>query len=348
MTGSFREQYSLLREYAQELINQNPGTTVRIDVQQELNLESLIRTFRRVYECLGSLKQGQILTADEVDANNMIYPVAYAIVEAESKASWFWFLNLLGEDLGRAKCDLLLNNICEVFNRQLVDGKDQPIITCLEYIREYLVKRIVVVQKVIAKTIVPLTPSVTTFFDSIKKAIEYIVKWNGGYLYQVTGPYRDQCVVNTDIRVCSCRKWELTGIPCKHVVDTIYNMSKNSIGVGIPEQWVHAAYKLETWAHVYSLKVNPFGRPPEKRKKSHDEIASESCLSGKLSMKGNQVGGSSQAGARNVSGQAYARQDAGTRNVSNQAASARNASSQSGGSSQPSATQSTSIGERNA
>ncbi|GKD83677.1 hypothetical protein Tco_1350516, partial [Tanacetum coccineum] len=32
MTGSFREQYSLLREYAQELINQNPGTTVRIDV----------------------------------------------------------------------------------------------------------------------------------------------------------------------------------------------------------------------------------------------------------------------------------------------------------------------------
>ncbi|GKF16523.1 hypothetical protein Tco_0061441, partial [Tanacetum coccineum] len=32
MTGSFREHYSLLREHAQELINQNPGTTVRIDV----------------------------------------------------------------------------------------------------------------------------------------------------------------------------------------------------------------------------------------------------------------------------------------------------------------------------
>ncbi|GJS56913.1 mutator type transposase [Tanacetum coccineum] len=109
MTGSYREQYSLLREYAQELINQNPGTTVRIDVQQEPNPESLTRTFRRVYVCLGALKQGfracgreilgldgcfmsgpwpgQILTAVEVDANNEIYPVAYAIVEAESKAS---------------------------------------------------------------------------------------------------------------------------------------------------------------------------------------------------------------------------------------------------------------------
>nr|GEZ51847.1 hypothetical protein [Tanacetum cinerariifolium] len=55
MTGSYREQYSLLREYAQELINQNPDTTVRIDVQQEPNPESLTRTFRRVYVCLGAL-----------------------------------------------------------------------------------------------------------------------------------------------------------------------------------------------------------------------------------------------------------------------------------------------------
>nr|GEW26503.1 transposase, mutator type [Tanacetum cinerariifolium] len=101
--------YSLLREYAQELINQNPGTTIRTDVQQEPNPDSPTRTFRRVYVCLGSLKQGfkacgreilgldgcfmsgpwpgQILIAVGVDANNEIYPVAYAIVEAESKAS---------------------------------------------------------------------------------------------------------------------------------------------------------------------------------------------------------------------------------------------------------------------
>ncbi|GJX68806.1 mutator type transposase [Tanacetum coccineum] len=467
-------KYSLLKEYAQELINQNPGTTVRIDVQQEPNPESLTRTFKRVYVCLGALKQGfracgreilgldgcfmsgpwpgQILTTVEVDANNGIYPVAYAIVEAESKASWCWFLNLLGEDLGieanfnytyisdrqkgliqatasvfpsaehrycvrhihenmksqfkggvykemlwnaakatsegefkkkmgelksfnsdaydwlmkisleqwsrayfsgRAKCDILINNICEVFNRQLVDGRDQPIITCLEYIREYLMKRIVVVQKVIAKTVGPLTPSVTKMFDAIKK------------------------------RLLSTMKWELTGIPCKHVVAAIYNMSENSVGVGIPEQWVHAAYRLETWAHVYSFKVNPcngrdmwpvvesrtviipplykppIGRPPKKRKKSNDEIASQSASSGKLSRKGKSVscgkcgnvghnrkgcrgqgGGSSQAGATNVSGQAagarmVSGQAAGAKKVSGQAADARKASSQ------PSAAQST-------
>ncbi|GKE48909.1 mutator type transposase, partial [Tanacetum coccineum] len=132
----------------------------------------------------------------------------------------------------RAKCDLLLNNICEVFNRQLVDGRDQPIITCLEYIKEYLIKRIVVVQKVIAKIVGPLTPCVIALFDAIKKAA-------------------------TDL------KWELSGIPCKHVVAAIYNMSENGIGV--------------------------VGRPPKKRKKSLDKIKSQSCSSSKISRKGRSV-----------------------------------------------------------
>ncbi|GKB45574.1 mutator type transposase [Tanacetum coccineum] len=178
--------------------------TGRLIYKKEPYPDSPTRTFRRVYVCLGSPKQGfraygieilgldgcfmpdpwtsQILTSVGVDPNNRIYPVAYAIVEVESKASWCWFLNLLGEDLGtvlarattvvefnkktgRAKCDLLLNNIYEVFNKQLVDGRDQPIITCLKYILEYLMKMIVVVHKVIAKTVRPLTPYVTALFD---------------------------------------------------------------------------------------------------------------------------------------------------------------------------------------
>ena len=71
--------------------------------------------------------------------------------------------------VGRANCDMLLNNICEVFNRQLVDGRDVPIITCLEFVREYLMKRIVNVQKVIDKSKGPLTPSATVLFNAIKE-----------------------------------------------------------------------------------------------------------------------------------------------------------------------------------
>ncbi|GJU12596.1 mutator type transposase [Tanacetum coccineum] len=267
----------MLREYAQELINQNPGTTVRIDIQQEPNPESMTITFRRVYVCLGALKQGfracgreilgldgcfmsgpwpgQILIAVGVDANNGIYPVAYAIVEAvgvdanngiypvayaivetekdlgieanfnytfifdrqrgliqaiasvfpsaehrycvrhvhENMKSQFkggiykemlWnaakatsvgeFNKKIAElkSFNFAAYDRLMKISAEQWSRayfQLVDGRDQPTITCLEYIIEYLMKRIVVIQKVIAKSIGPLTLSVTKLFDAIKK-----------------------------------------------------------------------------------------------------------------------------------------------------------------------------------
>ena len=65
---------------------------------------------------------------------------------------------------GRAHCDLVINNICEVFNRQLLDARDSPIISALEYTREYLMKRIVIVQNVIEKNEGPLTPAVTKLF----------------------------------------------------------------------------------------------------------------------------------------------------------------------------------------
>ncbi|GJY54050.1 hypothetical protein Tco_0445714 [Tanacetum coccineum] len=39
---------------------------------------------------------------------------------------------------GKENRDLLINNICEVFNRQLLEARDSPVITALEYVREYL------------------------------------------------------------------------------------------------------------------------------------------------------------------------------------------------------------------
>ncbi|GKD13620.1 hypothetical protein Tco_1198027 [Tanacetum coccineum] len=158
MTGSFREQYTLFKEYAQELINQNLGTTVRIDdlsvAYVIVEAESKRYRVRHIHENMKSQFKGGVY-------KEMLWNVAKATSE------------------GRAKCDLLINNICEAFNRQLVDGRDQLIITCLEYIIEYLMKMIVVVQKVIANTVGPLTPSVIKMFDDIKKkATKYNVQWN--------------------------------------------------------------------------------------------------------------------------------------------------------------------------
>ena len=50
-----------------------------------------------------------------------------------------------------------------------MDGRDKPIITCLEFIRAYLMRRIVNVQKVISKCDGPLTPNAERLFKVIVK-----------------------------------------------------------------------------------------------------------------------------------------------------------------------------------
>ncbi|XP_021985456.2 uncharacterized protein LOC110881541 [Helianthus annuus] len=103
----------------------------------------------------------------------------------------------------------------------------------------------------------PLTPHATEVFDEIKKqAAEMSVLMVDSDKYQVTGP-RSQCVVNVKHKACACRKWDLTGMPCKHAVAAIWDMSRNSIDVGIPEEWVSDVYWLSTWKKVYDNVIEP-------------------------------------------------------------------------------------------
>nr|GEX53038.1 hypothetical protein [Tanacetum cinerariifolium] len=109
--------YALLWDYCEALKKANPNTTVKIDVYRAHNPQENVRRFKRIYVCLGDLKEGfrasrrqllgldrafmkenypgQLLTAVSVDANNEI--VTYGIVESKSKESWTWFLSCLGD-----------------------------------------------------------------------------------------------------------------------------------------------------------------------------------------------------------------------------------------------------------
>nr|GEV50939.1 hypothetical protein [Tanacetum cinerariifolium] len=92
LKGDAKVQYSLLREYVQELKRCNPNTTngFRAFGRKFLGLDGAF--MRGQYS-------GQLRTAVGVDANNGIYLVAYGIVESESSYSWTWFLTCLGDDL---------------------------------------------------------------------------------------------------------------------------------------------------------------------------------------------------------------------------------------------------------
>ncbi|XP_076913319.1 uncharacterized protein LOC143571895 [Bidens hawaiensis] len=308
INGNFKSQYGLLRDYIEELKRTNPDTTVKGFKAIGRNLLGLDGAF------LKSAWPGQLLTTVGLDPNNGYYPVAYAVVEAETMNSWEWFLECLGDDLDlnnrskftfmsdrqkgliqavdklfpsaehrfcvrhitdnmrnifkgkiyrdalwklstcRAISDVLTNNMCECLNSKLVDGREKPIITLLEYIREYLMRKIVNVLKVIDRSSGLLTPYATKMMESVKKeANRYTVHWNGEEHYQVTGPNGDQCVVNMTTNTCACRRWEVTGIPCRHVVASIWVKAAHDTTVGRPETFVNPIYTMDRWKLIYGM-----------------------------------------------------------------------------------------------
>uniref|UniRef100_A0A2N9J841 CCHC-type domain-containing protein n=1 Tax=Fagus sylvatica TaxID=28930 RepID=A0A2N9J841_FAGSY len=118
--GSCKEQYAQLGDYSEELIRSNPGSNSIIHTERPQ--PHLQPRFGRFYVCLDACKRGflagcrpfigldgchlkgqytgQLLTAIGKDANNGVYPIAYAVAEAELKESWEWFLEMLFKDIG--------------------------------------------------------------------------------------------------------------------------------------------------------------------------------------------------------------------------------------------------------
>ncbi|CAI9260747.1 unnamed protein product [Lactuca saligna] len=197
---------------------------------------------------------------------------------------------------GRAGSDILLNNLCEVFNSKLIHGRNKPIISCLEYIRQYLMKRICNVKKVMSKAPGPLTPTASKLLERNREAsVQYRARWNGTAKYEVYGPWHDQHVVDMKNMSCTCRRWELNGIPCRHAIATIHEMADSGDKVGELYTYVNKVYWLQTWNEAYSYTVDPIkgramwpkstcpfqltppphhnqpGRPNTKRKRSADE-----------------------------------------------------------------------------
>ncbi|XP_076895274.1 uncharacterized protein LOC143547839 [Bidens hawaiensis] len=140
--------------------------------------------------------------------------------------------------------------MCESFNKQLVGARDKPVITCLEFIREYMIKRIINVRKMISKAAGPLTPNATKAFEEIKTEASQLT-------VLLVNSIRSQCMVNVKYKTCTCRKWYLTGMSCKHAVTDINDMAINNMNVGIPEQWVSKAYWVDTWKRLYDKQIMP-------------------------------------------------------------------------------------------
>ena len=109
-------------------------------------------------------------------------------------------------------CDLLVNNICECFNSYIIKARDKPILTMLEMIRKKLLRRYQAKRDEIEKLTGRLCPKIVQKLE----AVDCIATYAGDRMFEVTTPNNKQNVVDLSRRVCDCRQWEITRIPCPH------------------------------------------------------------------------------------------------------------------------------------
>jgi len=147
--GSFTDQYKRIYDYAHELRRSNPGSTIKLKVEDHDGA----KIFQRFYVCLKACKDsfvscrsiigldgcflkrrfsGELLTAVARDANDQMFPLAYAVVEVENKDMWSWFLDLLIDDLGGVECCASCTFVSD----------QQKVIHCVKYVYWQLLYRI--------------------------------------------------------------------------------------------------------------------------------------------------------------------------------------------------------------
>ncbi|XP_072054795.1 uncharacterized protein [Arachis hypogaea] len=294
--GSERAQYARLREYAMEILNTNPGSTVNICTTPMPDSTVL---FRRIYICLDACRKGflpgcrpfinldgtflrgyyggQLLTAVSQDANNHIYPIAYAIVDSETKDNWKWFLQLLQEDLGDQR-----NNYWTFMSDQ-----QKGLIRALEDVVPGAHHRNKKELRGYNGRLCPVQQS--RLEKNKKQSSSWKPFWIGddaGNIFEV------QCLpmkvsVDLEKHTYTCRLWQLTGIPCKHACAALAHQNRRAEDVA--HTWLtigayNATYQFlvqpvpsqEYWQQLDTIPILPphykrlIGWPTKKRDTSRD------------------------------------------------------------------------------
>ncbi|XP_050255180.1 uncharacterized protein LOC126701084 [Quercus robur] len=99
MFGNWEESYQRLQKLLMTYIDQDPT----------------IQVFNRTTST-GEDDTGKLLVAMATDANNKVFPFAFAIVDSESRSSWRWFLQCLRDAIGHV---IPNEGICIISNRHL-------------------------------------------------------------------------------------------------------------------------------------------------------------------------------------------------------------------------------------
>ncbi|XP_015944300.1 uncharacterized protein LOC107469442 [Arachis duranensis] len=197
--------------------------------------------------------------------------------------------------------DSLTSNNCESFNSTIVGLRGKSILTMLEELKFYIMKTMTTHKDALMAYTRHIAPIQVSRLEKEKKQANYWeAKWCGDDDHNEfeVRKWQHRVRVNTRERTCSCRKWQLTGLPCCHGIAAIQRKNEK------PEDYVHHKLTIEAYNRTYQFHINsipsqeywehhegllclpppykrPIGRPSKKRKKDSSEQDSGSQYNAK-------------------------------------------------------------------
>ncbi|WOL04811.1 hypothetical protein Cni_G13533 [Canna indica] len=204
------------------------------------------------------------------------------------------------------KCVIIDNNMSEYFNGYISRARNRLLIDMLEDIRMTIMKRIVEKREMIMKSDNTICPKIREKIEEKKVVSGFCIATHAGYKKFEVKHMDNNYVVDLEQNSCSCRMWELTDIPCPHVISSIHWLGED------PTEYVHEYFKKSTYLRAYEHLIQPLngkkmwakvefepilspiakrqtGRPKRARNKDKSEKEKEETNTTKMSKKGVQM-----------------------------------------------------------
>ncbi|XP_019181995.1 PREDICTED: uncharacterized protein LOC109177148 [Ipomoea nil] len=150
------------------------------------------------------------------------------------------------------KSDMFLNNLCESFNSSILNARDKHIMTMVECLRIYLMKRMQRNRDKMRNNPMKICPKIVKSIEQNKEKIGgYISYKSNDEWWQVEDDDLKLFWVHLTTCSCSCRRWDLTGIPCVHAISAISENGQD------PIEYTNWFYSVEAYLKSYEPAILP-------------------------------------------------------------------------------------------
>ncbi|XP_048138643.1 uncharacterized protein LOC115734876 isoform X2 [Rhodamnia argentea] len=192
-------------------------------------------------------KSSTMVEYDEhAQALKKISPAAYHdLVQTEPK---HWSRAFFTTEV---KCDIIDNNLCEAFNGRIIDARCKSIYSMLEEMRTMIMTRMHTQRDACARWRRDCGPRIVKKLEENRRDATYCrVLWNGDDGYEVLDK-SVKFVVDVSMRECTCRRWQLTGIPCPHAISALNHKKKDAY------DYIDECYKKAKFLAAYQNMLKP-------------------------------------------------------------------------------------------